>query len=129
MSTGGFQHADRRRDPRSGNIESISGLPFARCQWYNIRRSGGAVLCIAPLAFLMSVPFPSGLRILKDNDQVRFIPWAWGINGAASVLGSVASIVLAMGIGFLALTLLAALIYVLGMCALLTVRSPVSADG
>jgi len=76
MSTEGFQHAGRRRHPRSGNIESISGLPFARCHWYNMYRSGISVLCIAPLAFLMGVPFPSGLRILKNNDQVRFIPWA-----------------------------------------------------
>ena len=80
------------------------------------------VLLIMPLAFLMGMPFPSGLRIVKSNEAVQFIPWAWGVNGAASVLGSVASMVLAMAIGFSAITALAALIYLVGMIALVSGR-------
>ncbi len=79
-------------------------------------------ILLAPLSFLMGMPFPTGLQIVRENEVVQFIPWAWGVNGAASVVGSVASIILAMGIGFSALTALAAFIYVVGMVALLSGR-------
>ncbi len=44
-----------------------------------------AVCLIAPLAFLMGFPMPSGLRRVEGTDPV-LVPWAWGVNGFASVL-------------------------------------------
>jgi len=41
----------------------------------------------APLAFLMGMPFPLGLSRLAAESPA-FIPWAWGINGCASVLSA-----------------------------------------
>ena len=67
-------------------------------------------LLIFPLGFLMGVPFPSGIRLL-DNRAESFIPWAWGINGGCSVLGSVASLFLAIQFGFTTLLFMAAGIY------------------
>ena len=58
-----------------------------------------AVLAIAPLAFCMGFAFPLGLRITgKLGDAL--VPWAWGVNGAASVVGSVLAVILAMAGGF-----------------------------
>ncbi len=87
-----------------------------------------AMLLVAPLGFVMGIPFPTGLKIVKDNEAIRFIPWAWGINGAASVLGSVMSILLAMTLGFSTLTVLAVLAYIFGMIVL-TGRPIVTARG
>ena len=58
------------------------------------------VLVLAPLGLLMGVPFPSGIRVLGNNDGERYVPWAWGVNGALSVTASVAAILIAMGVGF-----------------------------
>jgi len=58
-----------------------------------------AVLIIAPLALLMGMPFPSGLRALQAR-RPALIPWAWGVNGYASVVGSVLAALMALSLGF-----------------------------
>lgn len=70
------------------------------------------LLSILPLGVAMGFPFATGLRYL-DEQSPRFIPWAWGINGMTSVLGSILAILLAMRIGFSVVVLIAALIYLL----------------
>ena len=66
---------------------------------------------IAPLAMAMGHMFPSGLRALGKHSPL--VPWAWGVNGFASVVATVAAPVLAMHIGFSCLILLAAGCYLL----------------
>lgn len=73
-----------------------------------------ACATIAPLAFCMGIPFPTGLQIVGQNAPT-FLPWAFGVNGAASVLSSVLSIVLAMELGFTAVFVTAATLYALAM--------------
>ncbi len=58
------------------------------------------VFLLVLLGFLMGFPFPLGLRLLSELKREDFIPWAWGINGIASVVGSVITIVIAMSLGF-----------------------------
>ena len=58
-----------------------------------------AVFLIAPLAVLMGMPMPTGIRILSEH-AAEIIPWAWGVNGAASVMGTVAALVIAILSGF-----------------------------
>ncbi|MDP6380229.1 MAG: SAM-dependent methyltransferase, partial [Phycisphaerae bacterium] len=41
---------------------------------------------IFPLAFFMGMPFPTALRQL-DSGSRPLVPWAWGVNGFASVTG------------------------------------------
>jgi spermidine synthase len=65
-----------------------------------------AVVLVAPLAMAMGMPFPLGLRSLHGVDA-GLIPWAWAINGCASVV----SAVLAMHFGFTAVILIAATFY------------------
>lgn len=57
------------------------------------------VAIIAPLAFCMGMPFPLGLaRVTAANPEI--VPWAWGINGCASVVGSVLAAIFAIHGGF-----------------------------
>lgn len=65
---------------------------------------------IAPLAFLMGMPFPLGLKRLA-NYAPDFIPWAWGINGFASVVSAALATLLAIEFGFTVVLLLALMLY------------------
>jgi hypothetical protein len=67
-------------------------------------------LLIAPLAFCMGMPFPIGLnRLVKSAPD--FIPWAWGINGFASVISASLATLLAIEFGFTVVVLLALGLY------------------
>jgi hypothetical protein len=69
-----------------------------------------SVLLIAPLAFAMGMPFPLGLAALADRAE-DLVPWAWGINGFASVVAAILATLLAIHLGFRAVILLAAGLY------------------
>lgn len=58
-----------------------------------------AVAALAPLGFLLGVPFPRGIGWLEQRAP-GLIPWAWGVNGAASVVASVGAAWLALSFGF-----------------------------
>ncbi|MDO8292612.1 MAG: SAM-dependent methyltransferase [Gallionella sp.] len=76
-----------------------------------------SVALIAPLAMCMGVPFPTGMmRLAASHNEA--IPWAWAINGFASVVGAVLATLLAIHLGFAAVILLAVLIYGLACAAL-----------
>ena len=69
-----------------------------------------SVALIAPLAFFMGMPFPIGLSRVA-NSAPDFIPWAWGINGLASVISASLATLLAIELGFTAVVLLALGLY------------------
>ncbi len=71
-----------------------------------------STLLIAPLAFCMGMPFPLGLSQVGVKAP-EFIPWAWGINGCASVLSAVTATLLAIQYGFTVVVLAALLLYLL----------------
>lgn len=70
-----------------------------------------SVVLIAPLAFCMGMPFPIGLNRVSDSAP-DFIPWAWAINGFASVMSASLATLLAIEFGFTAVVLLALGLYV-----------------
>jgi spermidine synthase len=72
---------------------------------------------IAPLAFCMGMPFPLGLQHLAGRAE-GFIPWAWGLNGFASVLSAALATLLAIELGFTVVLLLALLFYSLAAIVL-----------
>ncbi len=74
-------------------------------------RATVAALVVAPLAFLLGMPFAHGIGILRRVDP-SFVPWAWAVNGAATVVGSVATVIVSMNFGFHAVLVCAAAIYV-----------------
>ena len=64
-----------------------------------------AIVCfilLLPFGFLLGIPFPTGIQILKQNNLVKYIPWMYGVNGIMSVLGSVIAVILSMIWGFTA---------------------------
>ena len=69
-----------------------------------------SITLIAPLATCMGMPFPLGLRRVA-RAAPDFIPWAWGINGFASVVSAVLATLLAIEFGFNVVVLLALLMY------------------
>jgi len=69
-----------------------------------------SVVMIAPLAFSMGMPFPLGLKHVARTAPA-FIPWAWGINGFASVMSAVLATLLAIEFGFTFVVLFALLLY------------------
>jgi hypothetical protein len=76
-----------------------------------------SVALIAPLAMCMGVPFPTGMTRLASKFE-EAIPWAWAINGFASVVGAVLATLLAIHLGFAVVIVLAVMIYVLASAAL-----------
>ena len=76
-----------------------------------------ASAALVPLGLAMGMFFPTGIQIVRRTNE-SFVPWAWGINGCASVVGTVLAVVLAMGFGFRAVTVLALGIYALAVLGL-----------
>jgi hypothetical protein len=58
-----------------------------------------AVLALAPLGFLMGMPFPQGISRLASLAP-ELIAWAWGVNGAFSVIASILAALIALSLGF-----------------------------
>jgi hypothetical protein len=70
-----------------------------------------AMVILAPLGLLMGVMFPRGISYLS-RAAPDLIPWAWGVNGAASVISSMLAALLALSFGFRLVLLLGAACYV-----------------
>lgn len=74
------------------------------------------LLLIAPLAFCMGIPFPLGLDRFTHRRPL-LIPWAWAINGCASVMGASLATLLSIQIGTSGVMVLALMLYVLAYIA------------
>ena len=72
------------------------------------------VVLIFPAGFLMGMPFPTGLARL-DQWQSASVRWAWSLNAAASVLGSVAALVFAIYFGLVQTLLIGGVLYLTAM--------------
>ncbi len=71
-----------------------------------------ALVLIAPLALPMGLPLPLGLGRL-GRTAPALLPWAWAVNGCASVVGAVLALLLAMEFGLTAVVLSALVLYAL----------------
>jgi hypothetical protein len=85
-----------------GRLAALVGLDFG----YRLLVSG---ILLIPLGFVMGMPFPTGLRALASLPAPELpsgqgasdnsVEWAWAMNAAASVLGSVLAMVIAIQFG------------------------------
>jgi len=77
-----------------GVLHRFVGVPFAG-------KLAISAALLVPLGFAMGMPFPTGLRALAEGggQPTNSIEWAWAMNAAASVLGSVLAIVIAIQFG------------------------------
>ncbi len=78
-----------------------------------------AVVLIAPLGLLMGMPMPMGIKILSQNVP-QIIPWAWGVNGATSVMGTTAALSIAVFTGFNQALVAGAMIYLVAAFCIAT---------
>ncbi|MBN1964321.1 MAG: hypothetical protein JW910_06725 [Anaerolineae bacterium] len=81
-------------------------------------RYAAVVLLIAPVGFLMGIPFARGIAALAGTPEL--VSWAWAVNGSASVISGVLAVMLALAWGFTWVMVLGGLLYLLA--ALLAVR-------
>jgi len=78
-----------------GLLDRFVGVAFP----FKVLISG---VLLVPLGLAMGMPFPTGLRTLaipKERSAEHSIEWAWAMNAASSVLGSVLAIVIAIEFG------------------------------
>lgn len=67
-------------------------------------------VALGPLGLLMGIPFPKGVALIK-SDGPELVAWAWGANGAASVVASTMTALMALSWGFSAVLVVGALSY------------------
>ena len=73
-----------------------------------------SIAILAPIGFLMGMPLPTGMRLLKVH-RPDYIPWMWAVNGAFSVLGAVLAIALGIMYGSSLAMILGILIYLVAL--------------
>lgn len=67
-----------------------------------------SVILLAPLSFLMGMPFPKGVEKVGE-----FVDWGFAVSASASILGSAIALLVAMTYGFSYSLILAAVLYLL----------------
>jgi hypothetical protein len=87
----------------------LSAVHLLQAGQIGVRVIAGLVL-MAPLALLMGLPFPLGLRSISGAGS-EGIAWAWAANGFASVVATPLAALIALESGSRALFLAAALAY------------------
>jgi spermidine synthase len=101
-----------------GRLAALVGMDFS----YRLLVSGALLI---PLGFVMGMPFPTGLRALAALPAPEFpagqgasdnsVEWAWAMNAAASVLGSVLAMVIAIEFGLTVTLACGAVAYLLAL--------------
>ena len=98
----------------SSLLTSLVGLPL-------LVKIVMTALLIAPLGFVMGMPFPSGLERLEEW-HAPSVRWAWSLNAAASVLGSVGALVCSIYLGLTQTLIIGGLLYVAALAVVERVR-------
>jgi spermidine synthase len=147
LSSGAGSLVSRRWLPRTGLawvplvvvIAALLGdvffLPHVLAAWVGLRLGFRLIISgilLAPLGFVMGMPFPTGLRALAaDSDNglpsettgaANAVEWAWAMNAAASVLGSVLAMVIAIQFGLTATLICGLAAYLLALSLLPSLR-------
>lgn len=76
-----------------------------------------SIVLLFPLGFVMGMPFPLGITHFFQK-RAELIPWAWAINGAASVLASILAMLLAILLNYTVLFYGGMLAYVFALMIL-----------
>jgi hypothetical protein len=111
-----------------GLLNALVGMPFVA----KLLISGALLI---PLGFAMGMPFPTGLRALASFPAPEFpaagnaetnqnaVEWAWAMNAASSVLGSVLAMVIAIQFGLNVTLACGAVAYLLAFSLTRTLQS------
>jgi hypothetical protein len=91
----------------------------AASTWPYLIRACLVVLTIAPASIALGLPFPLGLSQISKGS---FLPWAWGLNGAFSVVATPLANLMARNFGLHAVLGAAILLYVVAATTFPAVR-------
>ena len=80
------------------------------------------VALIAPVGFAMGMPFPTGLKRLEEW-HAPSVRWAWSLNAASSVMGSVGALVCAIYLGLVQTLIIGGLFYLAALAVVARVRT------
>jgi len=94
----------------------LAPIFYAGIGWPLTARVLVAGVLVALPGLLMGMMLPTGIRLLGGR-HAEIIPWAWGLNGAASVLGSVLAMIVAIHLGFTVTLLAGGALYLLAVVA------------
>jgi hypothetical protein len=81
-----------------------------------------SIALLAPLGIVLGMFFPLGIRMVLEVSR-QFVPWAWGINGCATVVGTILAVIAGITWDFRGVTLLALAIYGVGIGGVLWARA------
>ena len=101
-------------------LDVLAGLPVSL-------RVLAALALIGPLAVFMGMPFPLGLSRVAGVD-VDFVPWAWGLNGCASVVSAAAATLFSMNFGISATIIAGISLYGIALLLLRGARTAMHDD-
>ncbi len=99
-------------------------LPHLFSMWLGFERPlriGLSIALLLPLGIGLGMPLPAGIGMLARR-RPEHLPWAWAMNGATSVLGSVVAMLIALTVGFRAVVLAGAACYVIALALALLIR-------
>jgi hypothetical protein len=100
-------------------IVALPPIIVAAISASHMARIGLAVALIAPAGVLLGMPLPAGIRLMAVNHS-ELVPWAWGMNGALSVIGATLAVFIAMNWGFSVTLITGAGVYLLAAVLLRT---------
>ena len=86
-----------------------------------------AVVTLVPIGMVLGIPMPAGIQLLRSRAP-EIVTWAWGMNGALSVVGATLAIFIAMNWGFRVTFLAGSCAYVVALISLMTAtrqRTPI----
>ena len=95
--------------------------------WRLFARCVVAAISLAPLGFLLGLPLPLGIRVLRER-AAQLVPWAWAVNGCASVVGSILAALGAVSFGFSRVLVAGALAYGLAWVIMLSYSRPAAEE-
>ncbi len=82
-------------------FEATLGVPLvARCVI--------GVVLVLPMGLALGAPFPAAMARIEGSAGTRLVAWAWAANACGSVLGPLLAMMLAIDLGYLQVTLVAA---------------------
>jgi hypothetical protein len=79
------------------------------------------LLILAPIGFLMGAPFPMGIKFTSEISS-ELIPWAWSINGFASVISSILATIFAISWGFNSVLIMSFFAYLLALISFIILK-------
>ncbi len=85
------------------------------------------IAMIAPLGFVMGMPFPTALRRLEEW-HAPSVRWAWSLNAASSVLGSVGALMCAIYLGLVETLIIGGLFYLAALGVVARIRFAPAAE-